>query len=59
MIAYDGETGRQAFERLNRAVAESHLRVLIADKFPLEAAAKAQARVEEPHVIGRVALQIA
>jgi NADPH2:quinone reductase len=59
VIAYDGEPGRQEFERLNRAVAESRLRVLIADKFPLEEAAKAQARAEEPHVVGRVALQIA
>jgi NADPH2:quinone reductase len=59
LIAYDGETGRGAFQRLNRAVADSHLRVLIADKFPLEEAGKAHARVEESHVIGRVALQIA
>lgn len=59
MTAYDGETGRKAFERLNRAVAESQLKVLIADQFPLEEAAKAQARVEQPHIIGRVALQIA
>jgi NADPH2:quinone reductase len=58
IIAYDGEGGPAEFERLNRAVTESRLRVVIADKFRLEDAAKAHARVEQGHVVGRVVLQI-
>jgi NADPH:quinone reductase-like Zn-dependent oxidoreductase len=58
MIAYDGEGGRAEFERLNRAVTEARLRVVIADKFKLEDAAKAHARIEQGHVVGRVVLQI-
>ena len=58
MIPYDGEGGRAEFERLNRAVTESRLRVVIADKFRLEDAAKAHARLEQGHVVGRIVLQI-
>ena len=58
MIPYDAKVGHEEFERLNRAVIESRLRVVIADKFRLEDAAKAHARLEQGHVVGRIVLQI-
>jgi NADPH:quinone reductase-like Zn-dependent oxidoreductase len=57
-IAYDAEASPEKFERLNRAVAEAHLKVLIAKTYRLEEAAQAHARLEQGHVIGRIALQI-
>jgi NADPH:quinone reductase len=57
-IAYDAVAGHQEFARLNRAVAESRLRVLIAKTFRLEEAAQAHQRLEQSHIIGRLALQI-
>jgi NADPH:quinone reductase len=56
MRAYDGAAGPREFARLGRAVAR--LRVPIANVFPLVEAAEAHARVEEGHVLGRVALRI-
>jgi NADPH2:quinone reductase len=58
VIAYDAVAGREEFARLNRAVADAHLKVIIAKTFKLEEAAKAHERLEQGHVIGRIALQI-
>jgi NADPH2:quinone reductase len=58
MIPYDGVGGRAPFERLNRAVAESGLKVVIEKVYKLEQAADAHARIEQGHVVGRIVLQI-
>jgi hypothetical protein len=58
MRAYDGVAGPREFARLDRAVTEARLRVPIAGVFPLADAAEAHARVEEGHVLGRIALRI-
>jgi NADPH:quinone reductase-like Zn-dependent oxidoreductase len=56
--AYDAEGGPRQFSRLDKAVTEARLRVPIAAIFPLAQAAKAHARVEKGHVLGRVVLRI-
>ena len=56
--AYDATPGRRAWQRLERAVAATHLTVPIAATFPLAQAARAHARVEKGGVLGRVALRI-
>jgi NADPH:quinone reductase len=58
LIAYDGESGPRKFARLARAVVEARLRVPIAAVYPLAQAAKAHARLERGHILGRIALQI-
>jgi NADPH:quinone reductase-like Zn-dependent oxidoreductase len=58
-IAYDAESGPDAFKRLNRAVTQSRLRVVIDSTYKLEDAARAHEKLERSHVIGRIALQIA
>ena len=58
VIAYDAVAGRQEFDRLNHAVADAHLKVVIAKKFKLEEAAQAHERLEQENVIGRIVLQI-
>jgi NADPH:quinone reductase-like Zn-dependent oxidoreductase len=58
MIPYDAVEGRAAFERLNRAVTESRLKVVIEKVYNLEQAAEAHARIEQGHVVGRIVLQI-
>ena len=55
---YDAEAAPHPFARLDRAVGEARLRVPIAATFPLAQAAKAHARVEKGHVLGRVVLRI-
>jgi NADPH:quinone reductase-like Zn-dependent oxidoreductase len=55
---YDAVSGRQQFERLDRAVREARLRVPIAASFPLAQAARAHARIEQGHVLGKIALRI-
>ena len=59
VIAYDAAAGPDEFDRLNRAVTEARLRVVIDSKYTLEEAAEAHARLERAHVIGRIVLQIA
>ena len=56
--AYDAIAGSREFARLARAITESHLRVPIAAVFPLAQAAKAHARRERDHVMGRIVLRI-
>jgi D-arabinose 1-dehydrogenase-like Zn-dependent alcohol dehydrogenase len=58
MIPYDVVGGRASFERLNRAVTEARLKVVIEKIYTLEQAAEAHARIEQGHVVGRIVLQI-
>jgi NADPH2:quinone reductase len=58
LVAYDAVAGPSEFTELARAVGEAHLRVVIAGIHPLDRAAEAHRRVEQGHVLGRVALQI-
>jgi NADPH:quinone reductase-like Zn-dependent oxidoreductase len=57
-IPYDAVGGRVQLERLNRAVTEARLKVVIEKVYPLEQAAEAHARIEQGHVVGRIVLQI-
>jgi NADPH:quinone reductase len=56
--AYDAVAGPREFAKLERAVEESQLQVVIAGVYPLERAAEAHERVERGHVIGRLAIRI-
>jgi NADPH:quinone reductase len=56
--AYDALAGPREFGRLEHAVTEAHLCVPIAAIYPLAQAAKAHARLERGHVLGRIVLQI-
>jgi NADPH:quinone reductase-like Zn-dependent oxidoreductase len=58
IIAYDAIVGPDEMQRLERAVMEAQLRVVIAETFPLDQAAKAHERLEEGHVLGRIAIRI-
>jgi NADPH2:quinone reductase len=58
MIPYDAVGGRASFDRLNRAVAESRLKVVIEKVYKLDQAAEAHARLEQGHVVGRIVLEI-
>lgn len=57
-IGYDGEAGRAALERLNRAVIAARLKVPIAAQFPLTAAQQAHERQAAGHVLGKILLQV-
>jgi NADPH:quinone reductase-like Zn-dependent oxidoreductase len=56
VTAFDAVVGRREFARLEKATVDSHLRVPIAERFPLAMAAKAHARLERGHVLGRIVL---
>jgi NADPH:quinone reductase-like Zn-dependent oxidoreductase len=58
VIGYDADASPTAFSQLARAVDATELTVPIAKTFPLAKAAKAHARVEHGHVVGRVVLKI-
>lgn len=58
LFAYDGEAGPREFAQLARAIDGARLRVPIAAVYPLAQAAKAHARLERGHVVGRIELQI-
>jgi NADPH:quinone reductase-like Zn-dependent oxidoreductase len=58
MVAYDAVAGPEEFARLERAATEARLRVSIAAVYPLAQAAKAHARLERGHILGRIALRI-
>jgi NADPH:quinone reductase len=58
IAAYDAVAGLREFAKLERAVEESELHVVIAGVYPLERAAEAHERVEHGHVIGRLAIRI-
>ena len=57
-IRYNAIPGVEEFERLNGAIEAAKLRVPIAAEFPLSEAAKAQARVEGGHVLGKIVLRV-
>jgi NADPH:quinone reductase-like Zn-dependent oxidoreductase len=50
--------GPRELARLNRAVTEARPRVAIAAVFPLAQAARAHARIQRGHVLGRIVLSI-
>jgi NADPH:quinone reductase len=56
--AYDGVASPREFDRLERAVEESRLRVPIASVYPLARAAEAHKKLERGHIVGRLALRI-
>src|ERR1700683_576306 len=56
--AYDAEVGRRKFAKLDLAVNQAKLRVPIAAAYPLAQAAKAHARLEQGHIVGRIVLRV-
>lgn len=58
LASYDGIADPRAYGRLEKATTESKLRVPIAAVYPLAQAARAHARLERGHVIGRIVLRI-
>jgi NADPH:quinone reductase-like Zn-dependent oxidoreductase len=52
--AYDAIPGVSQFEQLNKAIEASHLKIVIADSYPLEQASKAHERLEKGHVPGKI-----
>jgi NADPH2:quinone reductase len=58
IIAYDGVAGVREFEKLNRAVEATRLKVPIAAVYPLAQAARAHQRLAAGHVLGKVVLRI-
>ena len=59
VVAYDAEAGARELARLGRAVNDVRLKVPIAGTFPLAQASAAHRRLEQGHVLGRIALRIA
>jgi NADPH:quinone reductase-like Zn-dependent oxidoreductase len=57
VLAYDGEPGRDAFERLNRLIAAGPFHVELGRVYRLEEAARAHREVGQHH-LGKLALQI-
>jgi NADPH2:quinone reductase len=57
LLAYDGEPGRDAFERLNRLIATGPFHVELGRVYRLEEAARAHREIEQHHV-GKLALRI-
>lgn len=58
MLAYDAVAGVAEFERLNSAVIDANIEVPIAATYNLASASKAHKRIEEGHVLGKIALRI-
>jgi NADPH2:quinone reductase len=57
-VSYDGVPGVREFQRLNRAVEGSKLKVPTAKEYPLARAAAAYAHAAKGHVAGKVVLKI-
>jgi NADPH:quinone reductase-like Zn-dependent oxidoreductase len=57
-IGYDVVAAPRNWASLERAVPEARLRVPVAGVYPLEQAAKAHERIEQGHVVGRLAIKI-
>jgi NADPH2:quinone reductase len=55
---YDGTPGAREFERLDRAIKESKLKVPIAEKFKLDEAVDAHRFIKKGHIVGKVVLRI-
>lgn len=58
IVAYNGQASPRHFARFEQAVDEARLQVPIAAVYPLAQAAKAHERIEQGHVVGRIALRI-
>jgi NADPH2:quinone reductase len=58
VISYDVEASPMAFAKLGRVAEAIKLVVPIAETYPLGQAAKAHARLERRHVIGRIVLRV-
>jgi NADPH:quinone reductase len=58
VAGYDAAAGPREFARLETAITEARLRVPIAERFPLDKAAQAHARLDRGHILGRMVLQI-
>jgi len=58
IVAYDAEPGIAQFRRLNRAIEETKLKVVITAEFPLAQAKKAHQRIESGHVLGKIVLRV-
>jgi len=56
-LAYDGEPSADAFERLNKLIAQGPFHVELGRVYPLEDAARAHREIEQHH-LGKVALRI-
>ena len=56
--AFNAATGPREFARLERAAVAARIRVPIAAVYPLAEAARAHARLERGHVLGRIVLRI-
>jgi NADPH:quinone reductase len=56
--SYDATPGVREFDRLGRAIDAARLKVPIAAAYPLERAARAHARIEKGHVLGKIVLRI-
>ena len=56
---YDADASARNFTRLARAADEARLQVPIAAIYPLNQAARAHARLERGHILGRIVLRIA
>jgi NADPH2:quinone reductase len=57
LLAYDGEPGREALERLNRLIAAGPFHVEVGRAYPLEEAARAHREIERHH-LGKLALRM-
>jgi NADPH:quinone reductase-like Zn-dependent oxidoreductase len=57
-IAYDAVASPKKIDEMNRAVADAHLKAIIAKTYKLDEAAQSHERLEQGQVIGRIALQI-
>ena len=58
LLAYDAVAGPNEFAHLEHAASDARLRVPLAAVYPLAQAAKAHARLERGHSLGRIALRI-
>jgi NADPH:quinone reductase-like Zn-dependent oxidoreductase len=56
--SFDATPGVRELERLGRAIEKARPEVKIVEEFPLEHAAKAHARVEAGHVLGKIVLRV-
>ena len=56
--AYDAEATTARWERLGRAMVEGNVRVVVGATYPLTEADKAHERLEQGHVLGRIALRV-
>lgn len=58
VIPYDAIAGVREFDRLNRAIEATRLKVPIAAEFDLAEAAKAHERLAQGHVLGKIVLRV-